>query len=760
MSVHLLSRVPGPLFGAISVIGVGVGLSAMVFALADPVLRPLPYAHPDRLVSISFGSPPPGPQDDPADVPSLASWQARTDLFDGVAGFKDRGWVSVQLSDRVLPLRAVAVTDNLLEVLGLQSRFPEFDPAATWISSRAAALSGGELGPGQSARIVPEGLLRVRTTLPSSFLFPEANRTTPADLLVMVPAGPVIEIEGATSRQLNPVARLRPGITPTIVESALNVTTARIGRRVSVVPLSTTLNGRLRGLALGALVAGVLVVVVCWANVFSMSLTRGLYRGSEIAIRTALGATPIHIASLLVREAVTLAVLGSASALAVAWLALTTALLSLPPQFATLGTPSISTRVALFAIVAAGLGGLSWCVASVLAWKLGERRESLHVNSRDARGLRIVRFVLISTQVAAASVLLVGSALLVRSYWNLLSVDSGLDDRTQTLTVIHVPNLTAEIRREVVQRTLSDLRRVPGVAAVGASEGALLDGRTNLGGVIIDGHWEVLDRTFVAGDYFQAMGFPFVAGAAPEPGLADAIVINESTARTFFGERNPLGSVVVRGKDLRIVGVVRDVRSRGLTMQPRAGMYEAAQWLGTQPNTTYVLRVVGDSVPVASWERVVRAADPLAIVLDSGDIRMRLNRTIRDRTFATLAVGLFALASLLVAAVGLAGVVAYTVAKRTREIAIRLALGATLENVRSLVIRDALTAATCGVTSGVIVSVWLSRALESLLYGIAAADPMTLVSTTVGLLGVVLAAAMLPAIRAGRITPAAALRIE
>jgi predicted permease len=600
----------------------------------------------------------------------------------------------------------------------------------------------------------------VRTTLPRSFLFPEANRTTPVDLLVVVPAGPVIEIEGPSSRPLTVVARLRPGITPTVIESALNVTMARVGRRVSVVPLSTTLNGRLRGLALGALLAGVLVVVVCWANVFSMSLTRGLYRGSEIAIRTALGATPIHIVTLLMREAVTLALLGSATALAATWLALTTALLSLPPQFATLGAPSISRRVALFVIVAACAGGLSWCVASVLAWKFGERDQSLHVSSRDGRALRIVRFVLISAQVAAASVLLVGSALLAHSYWNLLGVDSGLDQRTQTLTVIHVPNLTAEIRREVVQRTLSDLRRVTGVAAVGASEGALLDGRTNLGGVVIDGHWAVLDRTFVAGDYFQAMGFPFVAGAAPEPRLPDSIVINESTARTFYADRNPIGRVVFRGKDLRIVGVVRDVRSRGLTVQPKAGMYEAAQWLGAQPYTTYVLRVVGDSVPVASWERIVRAADPLAIVLDSGDIRMRLDRSIRDRTFATLVVGLFALATLLVAAVGLAGVVSYTVAKRTREIAIRLALGATIEQVRRLVVRDALIAATCGMVGGVIASASLSRVLDSLLYGIDPMDPSTLVLASTGLLGTVLIAAVVPATRAVRIRPATALRME
>jgi hypothetical protein len=169
---------------------------------------------------------------------------------------------------------------------------------------------------------------------------------------------------------------------------------------------------------------------------------------------------------------------------------------------------------------------------------------------------------------------------------------------------------------------------------------------------------------------------------------------------------------------------------------------------------------VGDSVPVASWERIVLAADPLAIVLDSGDIRLRLGRSIRDRTFATLVVGLFALATLLVAAVGLAGVVAYTVAKRTREIAIRLALGATVDDVRRLVVRNALLPATCGIVGGIIASVSLSRVLEGLLYGIHPTDPSTLVLASTGLLGTVLIAAVVPATRAVRISPATALRME
>jgi predicted permease len=749
------------LLGAVSVIGVGVGLAAMVFALADPVFRRLPYADPDRLVSIRFGLPDPNVQVRPADVPSLASWQARTDLFAGVAAFLDEGWLKVRLSDRTMALRAVAVTDNLLEVLGLEPRFAESDPAAAWVSSGVAMLSGGELRPGRSVPTLPEGVLRVRSVLPRSFLLPQVDRTEPVDALVVLPAGPVIKIEGKASQPLDLVARMRPGVTPQIVESALNVSMAPVGRRTSVVPLSRALSTRLRGLATGAMLASGLVVLVCWANVFSMALTRGLYRGAEIATRTALGATPIRIVGLLGAESLKVAALGSASALAVMWLALTAALLALPPQFATLSAPSVNARVVLFVVFAGFAAGVSWCVASLLAWKIGARRQAQYLTSRDGRSIRIVRFLLIAGQLGAASVLLVASALLGRSFLNLLGVDSGLDDRTQTLTVIHQPDLPAALRRDLVERTLMAFHRAGGVAAAGASSGGLLDGRGSVRGFVSDGHVTLTDWTFVAGDYFNAIGLQFVAGGPPGPGTADAAVINQSAARDLFGRPNPVGDVLSYGRDFRIVGVVRDVRSRSLSVPPRPGIYVAAGgWVGAQPQTTYVLRVADNSVSAASWERIVRDVDPLVVVLDSGAIRTRLDRSVRDRTFATLVIGLFALSSILVAALGLAGVVAYTVVKRTREIAIRLALGATVESVRRLVVRDALTAAACGVSSGVVASVWLSRALESLLYGIRAADPMTLVWTAAGLLGVVFGTAMLPAIRAGRITPATALRIE
>src|SRR5690606_33282017 len=210
-----------------------------------------------------------------------------------------------------------------------------------------------------------------------------------------------------------------------------------------------------------------------------------------------------------------------------------------------------------------------------------------------------------------------------------------------------------------------------------------------------------------------------------------------------------------------IVGVVRDVRFRSLSREPNPAVYElGSDVFGTVGSvTTYVGRGAG-TARAGAWESIVRGIDPMAVVVDAGAVRERLDRSVRDRTFATLVVGLFALGSVLVTALGLAGVVAYTVVKRTRELAIRLALGATGANVTRLVILEAVAAGVCGVMAGVIASVWLSRTLESLLYGVRPADPATLALTAATLLGIVLAAAILPAIRAARIAPASALRSE
>jgi hypothetical protein len=277
---------------------------------------------------------------------------------------------------------------------------------------------------------------------------------------------------------------------------------------------------------------------------------------------------------------------------------------------------------------------------------------------------------------------------------------------------------------------------------------------------MVEGQFASLEWTRVDRGFLGAAGLQFLVGGLPEPNHTGA-VITESMALKYFAGRSPVGAVLNPGRAVPLVGVVRDVRTIGLSVAPKPVVYEVGgTWPSTAATFTYLVRVADGSQRLADWQRVLRPIDPMAVVLSDDTVGERLARSVRDRTFATLVLGLFATASVLVTALGLAGVVAYTVVKRTREVAFRLTLGATRPSVSWLVVRDALTAAVCGAIGGVIASVWLSSALESLLYGIRAADPTALLLAEASLLGIVVGAAILPAIRTGRIAPATALRIE
>jgi predicted permease len=760
----VLPRYSASFLAATSVIAVGVGLAAMVFALADPYAgRPLPYADPDRLVAISFGLGDPTVRARPEDVPSLSAWQARTDLFEDLGAFADVGWLRVQLADDVVPLRAVAMTGNLFHVLGVESE-PTSDPTVMWVSNRAAAtVAGGALQPGRTVSVAPDRTLRVKSILPESFVFPQADRTDPVDAIIVLPDSAVVNIDrtrGVTAiRGLNLVGRTRPGVTPEMIEAALGPNSRSVGQQLSVVPLATAMTARLRTLGRGAMWASALIILVCWTNVFNIALTRGLYRERELATRIALGAGPGRIVRLMLIEGLRVAALGTSGALAVTWMALTIAVRALPAEFATLGDPAVTTRVMVAIALAGGVAFVSWCSASILAWRLGTRHHVRHIVSRDGRAIRATRFVVIAGQLGAASVLLTAAALLGRSYLNLLGTDSGMEEQTQTFSVAHNPALPVSLRSETIQRVVMALRRAEGVQAAGASTGGLLNGRTGMRGLVIGGQFAPLQWTQVQGEFFEAAGLHFLLGGPPEPGRT-GVVITESLAQQYLAGQMPVGQVLLLpGRTVPIVGVIRDVRAVGLDAMPEPAVYEVGgDWLSA--DATYVARVAGPSWRLADWPRILRNIDPLAVTLDAGTIAERLDRSVRDRTFATLVVGLFATASILVTAVGLAGIVAYTVEKRTRELAVRLTLGATRPSVTWLVVREGLTAATCGAAGGVITSVWLSSALESLLYGVRPADPTTLLITSVSLMAVVVAAAILPAIRAARIAPAIALRIE
>lgn len=759
---------PASMLGTASMCVVGIGLATTMFALSDPfLLRPLPYAHADRLALIevdplsALGVP--GQQ---ADVPLLAEWQARTDLFDGLAAYTRHGTLRVRVGGRVLALETMAVSANLFEVLGV----PGFAMPATpgpyddevWVTPQGARglLGTTDLASGMLP-LQTTGALQVRGVLPRSFLMPQEKERRPVDALVELAPGPIVERldlggGGFSARHVTMIGRLRDNVAPGQVEAALNSANPR-GLRLTVRPLVRVMKAQQRPLALGALAAGLLVLVVCAANALGMALTRGLSRAHRIATMEVLGARRGRIARLLLFEAVAVAASGLSGALLAMPLMLEAISAMVPRSLVVLGTPVLSWRVAAFAGIASLLACVAWWVGSLAAWQRGARMGLRATAARDGHMVRVVRFGLIVGQVAATLVLLAGAGLLGRSYLNLVGQDTGMDGNALAVSASYGPELEGAALRDTIERTTAEFRRQPGVRAAAAVVGQMADEFTVSGLIVIGRPWPV-ERLWVSSDYFETTGMSFIEGHAPS-GPGSGAVVNGALVSRYLDGRAAIGDLIRVGNlSVPIVGIVKDSRRRALDEPSGPAAFLPLDDRMTGMRVTYLM--AGTNVAAATWESIIHRGSPDAVILDGATLRARLARTIQDRSFAMVVVSLFAAATVAVTAAGLVGVVGYVVARRTREVGIRVALGARPWTVTWLMMRDALAAAVTGATAGLVGALWLSGLMTSLVYQVSPHDGITLAAATAGLIALAAVAASVPARRAGRLSPTAALREE
>ena len=769
-AMRSLGRRPGPGATGAVVAGVGIGLAVIVFALGDPYLsRPLPYPKASRLVGIEIrqilGQSELLQQEN---IPTFAHWQARADLFDGLAAFGDRSLLRMRLQERTVPLRTMAVSRNFVAVLGVGvPGVSDVGDDLAWITKAAAdRLGDGKTLIGRAVPLVPSGSVRIAGILPHSFIFPQASSAEPVDALVAFQPGQIATVDrshGPTEvNALHLIGRIRHGADPDHVEAALNTALASTGFRVAVSLLPMLLKERLQSLAAGALLASLLVLLVCCANTAGIALTRGLHRAGEIAMLEILGGTRGRIARLLVAEAGVVGMTGTVLGLGVSVVGLPALRTIIPAKLTALGVPMATPRVLVFAALAGLVVVVSWCLGSLTSWRLGAR-QSVRAIHRDGRAVRAIRFVLIAGQLTAAAVLLAGAGLLGRSYLNLSRLDTGLDGSSLAFTVAYPPEASSAHLLDAIERTVARLRRVPGVAAVAASVGGDSDRLSADSVVIVGGRPVLVERAHVTTDFFSATGMQFVTGRplAPEDDR-HAVVINQTLSRRAFARGHALGEVLlVGGQPSTVAGVVRDARDRGLIQSPRPAVFLPILAPTAEAPVVYSLRCSASTRSLlAEGERVIQSVDRGAAVLDASSLQERLSRSVADRSFATLVMVLFAAATTIITIAGLWGVVAYVVTRRTREVGIRLAVGANGSTVVWLVMREAMVAAVCGAVGGIVVSLWLSRTLEALLFDVASRDLLTLSFTTAGLLVLAFGAAVIPARRAGRLSPMVALRMD
>jgi putative ABC transport system permease protein len=629
----------------------------------------------------------------------------------------------------------------------------------------------------QTVRNEDGSTIDVAAVLPEGFVFPRSSRVR-RDGVMRADYGEVAWADGATRQTLTAIARLRQGVSPADVKRALDGRLASSRLQLRVVAVRDELTAKTRPLAIGGLAAALLIVVVCTTNVMNLLVARGIYRARDFAMRQALGASRLDLLQLHVLEVSGIAASATLASVLGASSVLPTLIRTMPPAYVALGQPVVTVRVVIFALT------LTMAVVAACAvpgwFSAGSRSRGTTNVARagEPRYVRRSRFVLAACQTAIAMMLVLGATFLLRSYANLWMQDTGFSRDARVVTVFFPASRSKTQMLDATSRALVALRRVPGVAAVAAGTGVgpLIDAMGGMGGPAVRaGNVNAMViPSQISPEYFNVVGTPLAAGRAltDQDRGWEAVVVNERFARRAWPSLS-LSEVVGQpfvgnGQPGRIVGVVRDARDRALDMTPPVHVYKpfdvgvnAREVSFPGGGVTFAWRLAhGSADPTAAIREVILSVDPDATLDSSDSVYGRLADTVRERTFATLIFGLFGGAALAVSATGLFAVVAFAAARRTREIAIRLALGATAGHVRGVVIRDAVVATTTGTVVGTVAGRWLVKTLESRLYGVASDDVVTHLSAGLGFVAVAIVAAWWPTRRALRLQPVQALRVE
>jgi putative ABC transport system permease protein len=787
---------------AILTLGLGIGGNAAVFSVVNAVLlRPLPFERPDAVVALTERA---------AKFPSLsASWQNYADwrdqnaVFTALAAYRSLN-VTVTGTDQPERLPAKMLTAAALPMLGVQPtlgrRFSADDDRAG--AAPVAMISEGlwarrfsrdraVLGRTLTVDNVPRTVIGV---LPGSFQLVQA-----ADLYVpMGPWAATLPDDRSWHPGIFPVGRLKPGVTLERARAEMEAIGRRLAKEYAATNIAAGINVTrlheqmvtgVRPALLMLLGAVTLVLLIACANVANLLLARAVARRRELAVRAALGASRRHLVRHLLAEHLVLAALGGLVGLLLANWGVSSMVALAGPAVPDPERVTIDMPVFVFSLVVSLLAGLVSGVAPALTASRLDLRETLNEESRGSsvsgRGSRL-RAGLVVAEVALATVLLVGAGLLLQSFTRLQSQPTGFD--ASRLLVADLPlspttYATDDQRARFAEAVLAQVKALPGVKNAGmtttlpmAGGGATL--HFNIQGRPPKGPEDYVLAAYRAAtpDYLSTLGVPLLAGrlldARDRRGSQPVVVINQAFAQTFFAGQDPLGQRLQVGTEpdpaipsMDIVGVVGNVR-QGFDAEAAAEMY--VPYLQGAPDPvlgglfrtlSIVARSEGDPLLLAGGLRqALRDVDRNQPVVKLGTLEAAMGATVAAPRFRTRLVGIFAVVAVLLAAIGVYGVMAYSVSQRRQEIGLRMALGASGREVVGLVVADGLRLAVTGAVAGVGGGLAAGRLLHGFLFQTSAADPLALAAAPVLLTLTALLATWLPALRATRVDPNITLR--
>jgi predicted permease len=790
-----LLRSPGFTLVAVLTLALGIGANTAIFGALDAVvLRPLPFAEPERLVVLGHVHLPLqiGAEPEPQRTASIRDAQGLEE-FTHVAAYAPGG---LNLSGSGTPrrVRIGAVTTDFFAALGVQPRGRSFTseegaPGGPLVAIVSHAFWRTQLGSAtnlEDRSVTLNGKqYAVVGVMPRGFAFPEE-----AEIWLPLTV-PMTWASFEPFRQYVPsrmIARLAPGVAIERAQTRVHALAAayetperplEAAPADLVRPLHATLVGQRRTALFVLVAATALVLLVACANVANLLLSRGAARRREIAVRSALGATPARVLRQLLTENVLLAVIGGVLGIAVALVGVQLLDALVPQSIAGVAPIRIDARVLAFTTMLALGTGLLFGVLPALGARRTDAGATLKSGGMGAatggQSAR-VRQAFVLAEVALAVMLLIGSGLMLRSLHALLTTDSGVRPEhvaTLELTLAGADYPNNEVRRQFYQRVLERLERVPQVDAAGAINELPLRGEGGIRFTIFpEGRDpESMDLKYMAQDlsitpdYFDVMGIRILLGRAPRSrsdttGLPE-VAINQAFVNLYWEDESPIGQHLVRGKNrFEIVGVVANVRPSSLESEVIPQVYFAM--LETPyDNAAIVARGRGRAQDLArQLELAVREVDPAQAVYNVRTMEQVMAGAIAPRRTNTILITTFGFLALILAGIGVYGVIAFSVARRTREIGIRLALGALPHQLRWAVLREAGALALGGAALGFLGAWLLSRVLRGLIYGITVRDPIAFAAAPVILLLTATVAALVPAQRATRVDPVRAIRTE
>jgi len=796
-ALRMFKRNWGFTLTALVVMALSICATVAIFSAVNAIiLRPLPYQNSEHLV-IVWGNQPKVPKA-PTSPADFLDWKTQTTTFDAMAAYSGQSFnlTGAGESERI---EGAIVSPNFFQVLEMQPllgrAFNESDEQAS--GNRLALISEGlwRRRFGADNRIIGSKLLlndesfEVLGVMPQDFQFPER-----VDLWVgpkqKVPEPPVRLggniLEMRNVRYLGTVARLKPGVSIPQAQADMSAIAARLAQQypdtneqheIRLVPLKEEIVGNVKPVLFMLLGATVLVLLTACSNVGNLLLGRALARRKEISTRLALGASRLRIAQQVLTESVLLSLIAGGLGLVLARWAIK-ALIAIGPTNIPRATQiSIDGTVLFVTLLISVLTGISFGLAPALQSRTTNLTDALNESARGSSsgpGQHRVRSALVVSQVALSFALLICGGLMFKSFYRLQNVNLGFDPHSVLTMQISLPRAKYVDPKQVTEfydQTLERLRSLPGVKSVGAISKLPLTGTGVSGGIVIEGRpvnpsEEIrMDRRVVTEDYFRAMSIPLKSGrffSRNDWSNPKVVLINETAAKRYWNGEDPVGRRIRFEEDedkwVEIVGVVGDVRQSSIEAEPKPELY-IPYFQSPSNNMTVVAKMnAGGTGSAASFRSEVTAVDrsqPVYNIRAMGEV---VDEALAQARFSVVLLGIFAATGLLLAVVGLYGVMTTAVAQRTHEIGIRIAVGAGPAAIVKMMLVQGAIPVLVGLGLGLFLAFALTRSLSSLLFSVPSADVSTYLLVSAFFLLLMFAANLIPAYRASKLSPVLAIR--